>query len=182
MINNKLIWVSLAALAVVILVISGAGSAQSASVDDCETEDCQQDALDESITRMMDRIGWETEQKDDRMMSTDKTVITTETEDGEIHVTGDVSPGETITILLPDGIAETDVIVNGEPVAPTDADGEIEVTVPEDGEVTIVIESEQVDHEISLTGSETSTEVSSSTVSTASSTTVSSSTSTSTST
>lgn len=72
--------------------------------------------------------------------------------------------------------------VNGEPVAPTDADGEIEVIIPEDGEVTIVVESKQADHEISLGGSETGTEVSSSTSSSESSTTVSTSTSTSTST
>lgn len=30
--------------------------------------------------------------------------MTTETEDGEVHVTGDVSPGETVTITLTDGL------------------------------------------------------------------------------
>lgn len=43
-----------------IIVMIGAGSAQSASIGDCETEDCEQDALDESITTMVDRFGSET--------------------------------------------------------------------------------------------------------------------------
>ena len=96
---------------------------------------------------------------------------TTEIGGGEIHVTGDVSPGETVTITRTDGLVDADVTVNGESVAPTEADGEIEV-----------IESEQANHNISHTGSETGTEMRSSTSSSESSTTVSTSTSTSTST
>lgn len=197
--NTRLAWIALVVVAFVISVMIGAGTAQSTSVGDCETEDWDQDALDESITRMLDRFGWETGetgQADDVVMTTDETVMTAETEDGTVHVTGDVSPGETVTITLTDGLADADVTVNGEPVAPTDADGEIEVVVPEDGEVTIVIEAEHSDHEIALAGSETGTEVRSSTsssessttssvsstTSTTSSTTVSTSTSTSTST
>lgn len=106
------------------------------------------------------------------------TVITAETEDGEITVTGDVSPGETVTITLTDGLANADVTVNGEPVASTDADGEFDVVVPEDGEVTIVVEAEHAEHEISLAGNETGTEVQSSTSNSGSSTSTSTSTST----
>ncbi|WP_336365274.1 hypothetical protein [Halalkalicoccus salilacus] len=107
---------------------------------------------------------------------------TTEIGGGEIHVTGDVSPGETVTITLTDGLVDADVTVNGESVAPTEADREIEVIVPENGEVMVLIESEQADHDISLTGSETGTEVKSSTSSSESSMSVSTSTSMSTST
>lgn len=187
--NTRLAWIALIVGAVVISIMIGAGSAQSASIGDCETEDCEQDTVDESIARMVDRLGGEAGQEGDAVMTADETVMTTETEDGEVHVTGDVSPGETVTITLTDGLVDADVTVNGEPVAPTDADGEIEVVVPDDGEVTIVVESKQADHEISLGGSETGTEVSSSTsssesstTSSGSSTTVSTSTSTSTST
>lgn len=187
--NTRLAWIALVVVAFVISVMIGGGTAQSTSVGDCETEDCDQDALDESITRMLDRFGRETGQTDNVVMTTDETVMTAETEDGTVHVTGDVSPGETVTITLTDGLADADVTVNGEPVAPTDADGEIEVIVPEDGEVTILIEAEHSNHEIALAGSETGTEVrsstsssDSSTTSTKSSTTVSTSTSTSTST
>ena len=125
----------------------------------------------------------------------DGIVMTAETEDGEITITGDVSPGETVTITLTGELTDAKVTVNDEPVTLTDADGEIQVTVPDNGELTIVIESEQADHEIYLAGSETGTEVrssissstssttssGSSTTSTKSSTTVSTSTSTSTS-
>lgn len=184
--NTRLAWIVLIVIAFVVSVMIGAGSAHSASVDDCETEDCEQDTLDESITRIVDRLGGETGQGGEMGMTADETVMTTETEDGEIYVTGDVSPGETITITLTDGLADADVTVNGEPVAPSEANGDIEVIVPDDGEVTIVIESKHADHEITLAGSETGTEVSSSTsssesptTSTESSTTVSTSTSTS---
>lgn len=156
-------WVTLVVVAAVILVIIGTGSAQSASVNECETENCERDSIDESITRMLDRFGWETGSEGDKGMAADETVLTTETEDGEIDVTGDVSPGETVTITLTDGLADADVVVNGESAAPTDVNGNIEVIVPEDGEVTIVIETEQADHEINLDGSETDTEVSTST-------------------
>lgn len=178
-------WVTLVVVAAVILVIIGTGSAQSASVNECETEDCEQDSIDESLTKMLDRFGWETGSEGEKVMTADETVLTTETEDGEIRVTGDVSPGETVMITLPDGLADADVVVNGESATPTDVNGNIEVIVPEDGEVTIVIETEQADHEIDLNGSETDTEVSTSTSSesatsrSGSSTTVSTSTSTS---
>lgn len=178
-------WVTLVVVAAVILVIIGTGSAQSTSVNECEAEDCEQDSVDESLTRMLDRFGWETGSEGEEVMTADETVLTTETEDGEIRVTGDVSPGETVMITLPDGLADADVVVNGESATPTDVNGNIEVIVPEDGEVTIVIETEQADHEIDLNGSETDTEVSTSTSSesstsrSGSSTTVSTSTNTS---
>lgn len=131
-------------------------------MNECETEDCEQDSIDESLTRMLDRFGWETRSEGEKVMTADKTVLTTETEDGEIRVTGDVSPDETVMITLPDGLADADVVVNGESATPTGVNGNIEVIV-EDGEVTIVIETKQADHEIDLNGSETDTEVSTST-------------------
>lgn len=162
-------WVTFVIVAAIILVMIGSGSAQSASMGECETEDCEQHPIDESLTRMLDQFNWGTESEDDRVMSADKMILTTETENGKIHVIGDVSPDETVTIILTDGLANADVRVNGEPVAPTDAGGDIEVIVPEDGEVTIVIESKQADHEIYLDGSETGTDVSTSTSSKSSS-------------
>ena len=169
--NTRFAWIALIVMAFLISVMIGAGSVQSVSADDCETEDCNQDILNESITTMMDRLGGGTEQEGDGEMTAEKTVMTTETEAGNISVTGDVSPGETVTITLTDGLADADVTVNGEPVSPSEVDGDIEVIVPEDGEVTIVVESKQADHEISVAGSETGTEVSSSTSSSESSTT-----------
>lgn len=118
-------WVTLV-VAAVILVIIGTGSAQSASVNECETEDCEQDSIDESLTRMLDRFGWETRSEGEKVMTADKTVLTTETEDGEIRVTGDASPGETVMITLPDGLADADVVVNGESATPTGVNGNIE--------------------------------------------------------
>lgn len=155
--------VTLVVVAAVILVIIGTGSAQSASLAECKTENCERDSMDDSLTRMVDRFGWEAGSEGDRGMAADETVLTTETADGEVRVTGDVSPGETVTITLTDGLADADVVVNGESAAPTDVNGSIEVTVPEDGEVTIVIETEQADHEIDLDGTESSTEMSTST-------------------
>ena len=158
------------------LSVGAAQSSTSMSINDCKQN--EQDDLEWSISMMMERFGWETGQVCD-------TVMTTETGDGKIHVTGDVSPGETVMITLIDGLADADVTVNGEPVAPTDVNGEIEVMVPDDGELTIIVEAEQSDHEIILTGSETDTSVSSSvssSSSSSSSTTVSTTTSTSTST
>lgn len=57
----RLAWIALVVMAFVMSVMIGAGSAQSVSVGDCETEDCEQDTLDESITTMVDRLGEETE-------------------------------------------------------------------------------------------------------------------------
>lgn len=159
-------------------MLMGVGTAQQPA--STSTNDCEQERLEQSIMMMMNQFGWATGQACD-------TVMTAETEDGEIRITGDVSPGETVTITLTDGLADADVTVDGEPVAPTDVDGEIEVVVPDNGELIIVVESEHADHTISLAGNETSTEVSSSissstssTTSSGSSTTVSTSTNTST--
>lgn len=57
----RLVWIAVVVMAFVISVMIGAGSAQSASVGTCETEDCEQDTLDESITTMVDRVGEETD-------------------------------------------------------------------------------------------------------------------------
>lgn len=46
-------------------------------------------------------------------------------------------------ITLSDGFADADVTVNGGRVAPRDVTGGIEVIMPEDGAVRIVVESEQ---------------------------------------
>ena len=110
------------------------------------------------MTMILDQFGWETEEKC-------STVITAETENGKIRIAGDVSPGEAVTITATNGFADTDITVNGDSINPTDADKQVKIVVPDDGELTIVVEPEHAKHKIHLTESETGMAVSSSSVS-----------------